>query len=210
MPLIELPVRSGVIALGSGRVLLSPAMNLTDEEIASAGEITDIVAPNLFHLDGVPRAAAKHPKARVWGPVGAKEKLPEVKWQGVLGVDDWTHEKELAHVGLAGMPKVNESAFVRRDSGTLLVSDLVFNIENAQGFGAWLILSMFGTHNRFGVSRFFSRMVKDKSAFEASLKDLLALDFDVIVPGHGAIVESGGKKLLRRALEERGFGKALT
>ena len=205
MPLVELPVRSAVIALDRGRILLSPAMNLTDAEIEETGAITDIVAPNLFHLDGVPRAAAKHPNARVWGPVGAKEKLPDVTWQGILGVDDWTHEKELAHVGLAGMPTVNESVFTHRASRTLLVSDLVFNIRGSRGFGPWLIFSLFGTKDRFGVSRFFSRMAKDKAAFEGSLKDLFALDFDAIVPSHGNVVPSGAKELLREALAERGY-----
>lgn len=201
MPLMELPIRTCLV----DGVLLSPGSTLTKEELGRLSGVTDIVATNLFHLDGVAKAAECFPEARVWGPIGAQEKLPSVRWTRTLGVDAWEHAS-LKHVLLEGMPKVNDSVFVA--DGTLYLSDLAFNIEHPKGFGAWLILSMFGTHGRFGVSRFFAKMVKDRATFEGALGRVMAHDFDAVVPAHGAVVEEGGKERLRKALLERGFTPA--
>ena len=205
MPLTTLPVRTSSVQLGDARVLLSPASALDAEQLRAAGEITDIVSPTLFHTDGMPAAAKAHPRARLWGPAGIREKLPALQWHGILGADLWPWERELAHVALGGMPSLNESAFVHRPSRTLLVADLVFNIEEPRGFGSWLIFTAFGTYRRFGVSRLFLAAVKDRAAFQVSVDQLAALDFDRVVPAHGSIVANGGRELLFAALRKRGY-----
>lgn len=204
MPLMKLPCRTTVLQLQNARILLSPASTLTGEHLREAGAVTDIVAPSLLHLDGIPAAASAHPTARVWGPAGAAEKLAGPAWQ-VLGAEPWPFETELAHVALEGMPKVQESVFLHRSSRSLFTTDLVFNILEPRGFGSWLILNVFGTHGRFGVSRLFAGMVKDKAAFERSLRAILALDFDRLVPAHGSVVETGAKAALTAALRQRGY-----
>ena len=205
MPLLALPVRSALVTLPSARVLISPGSMLTEAQLQSAGAVTDVVSNSLFHTAGVARAAAAHPTARLWGPSGAREKHPELPWHGILGQDAWPYEAELAHVALGGMPKVGESVFVDRASRTLYVSDLIFNLVDASGVGPWIILLLFGTYRRFAVSKFFAMQIKDRAAFTASMKQLLALDFDAIAPGHGDLVERDGKAKLTAALAERGF-----
>jgi hypothetical protein len=203
MPLMQLPVRTVVIPLRDARVLFSPGSMLTTEQLRSAGEVTDIVAPSLFHTEGCAPAAAVFPNARLWGPVGAAQKHPALKWHGTLGVDAWPFEDELALLPLAGMSKMNETLALHRASRTLLATDLVFNIEQPSGAGAWLILNIFGTYRRFGVSRLFLKYVDDQAAFRTSLDRVVALDFDRLVPSHGAIVETDGKARLVAALKER-------
>jgi hypothetical protein len=203
MPLMQLPVRTVVIPLRDARVLFSPGSALTPEQLRSAGAVTDIVAPSLLHTAGCPPAMAAFPDARLWGPVGAAQKHPELKWHGTLGVDAWPFEDELALLPLAGMSKMNEHLALHRASRTLLATDLVFNIEQPSGLGAWLILHIFGTYRRFGVSRLFLKYVDDKAAFQTSLNQLVALDFDRVVPSHGALVETDGKARLVAALRER-------
>ncbi len=205
MPLMKLPVRTSLIELERARVLLSPASTLTEAQLRDAGEVTDIIAPNLFHTAGMKSAAAVHPRARLWGPVGIKEKLPELSWHGVLGVDAWPYDDELRHVALRGMPGFNESVFLHQRSRVLLVSDLAFNLEESRGIGAWLILSVFGTYRRFGVSRLFLRAVKDRAAFLESLQRIAALDFAHVAPAHGRVVSEEAKGKLLGALRERGY-----
>ncbi len=205
MPAVLLPVRSVVVSLEQGRVLHSPGSRLTAQQLRDAGAVTDIVASGLLHLGGMEAAAAAHPNARLWGPPGCKEKLPNLAWHGVLGADPWPYERELAHVALEGIPSLCESVFLHTASKALLVTDLVFNIENPKGFGAWLIFSIFGTHGRFGVSRLFLRQVKDRAAFERSLAQVKALDFDHIVPSHGSVYSGEAKAKLLEALKERGY-----
>jgi glyoxylase-like metal-dependent hydrolase (beta-lactamase superfamily II) len=87
----------------------------------------------------------------------------------------------------------------------LLVSDLVFNIQEPRGIGAWLILGLFGTYRRFGASRLFLSAVKDRAAFLESLQRIAALDFAHVAPGHGSVVSEEGKQKLLAALRERGY-----
>lgn len=203
MPLVMLPVRCSVVDVEGGRVLISPSSGLTDEQLRELGDVTDIVAPSLLHTAGMKRAAAVFPRARVWGPEGCEQKQPTLAWTGRLGIDPWPWEAELPFVALGGQPEFNEAVFLHRASRSLIVTDLVFNLVDASGVGAWIILQMFGTWRRFGVSRFFIRGVKDQAAFKASIEQVLALDFDHVVPSHGAIAEGNGKALLRAALVER-------
>ena len=76
---------------------------------------------------------------------------------------------------------------------------------DSKGFGAWLILNIFGTYRKFGVSSLFLKGVKDRSAFMNSLAKVFAHDFDNIIVSHGKIVQGGAKATLRDALERRGF-----
>jgi hypothetical protein len=205
LPGLELPVRSAVIELEAGRVLWSPGSRLTEEQLRGAGAITDIVAPSLPHTGGMKRAAAAHPSARLWGPAGVREKLPELKWHGLLGVDAWPHERELSRLPIDGMPQMREHVFLHRRSRTLLVSDLVFNIREPRGWGSRPIYSLFGTYRRFAVSRLFLSRVKDREAFKASLQPISQWEFEAVVPSHGEPVEGGGKPKLMEAFRERGL-----
>jgi hypothetical protein len=204
MPLLPLPVRAVVVSLGQARILISPGTKLTPEQLTSAGEITDIVAPSLLHAAGVPAAAKLFPRATLWGPRGLHKRFPGLTWK-VLGQDAWPYQAELALFPLAGIEKIRESVFVHRDSGTLIVADLVFNLLAARGLGARLILGLFGTWKKLGISKFFLRFQSDAAAFRASLAELTRADFDRIVPSHGEVVESGGKAALVGAMKERGL-----
>lgn len=204
MPLLSLPLRTSVVETGAARVMYSPASTLSPEALRSHGEVSDVIVPNLFHLDGVRPAVQAFPKARFWLPAGAERKLPGAPPHAVLGVEPWPHEDTLPLVHLAGMPGVAETVMVDRASKTLFVADLVFNLLDAKGFGARIILGMFGTYRRFGVSRFFVRAIKDPAAFAQSARALLGLAFEDLVPAHGERKLGGAHEALRLALAERG------
>jgi len=208
MPLMKLPLRTMVIELKAGRILLSPASTMTALELAGLGELSDIVAPNLTHLEGVPAAVRAHPKARVWGPKSAQKKQPDVTWQGTLGVDSWPYEDELAHLAVNGMPRMKESLFLHHASKALLVTDFAFNMGSPPGIGPRMVLGLFGTYGRFGVSRLFLMLVKDKPAFLNSIAPLGGLDFEHVVPAHGSVVSDEAKPRLLAALLERGYSVA--
>lgn len=198
MPGMNLPVRSVFIPLSKANILISPGSRLTEGELASLGRVDEIVANNGFHNAGVPKASAIFPKARAWGVPGSKQ-------PNILNETTWPYADELPVVVLEGIPGVNEAVFFHRESRSLVVADLCFNLVNARGFGAWLVLTLFGTYRRFGVSRFFLKYVKDRNAFQKSLKRIFEWDFDSIVMAHGEIVRSDGKDRLRAALKERGI-----
>jgi glyoxylase-like metal-dependent hydrolase (beta-lactamase superfamily II) len=88
-----------------------------------------------------------------------------------------------------------EVEFLHRASGTLITGDLVVNLPGPlpRVQRAW-----FGGEGLFA-PRLVRIDIRDKRQARASLGRILAWDFDRIVPGHGEVVESGGRDALRRA-----------
>ncbi|MEZ0311865.1 MAG: hypothetical protein ACAI38_08815 [Myxococcota bacterium] len=203
MPIMKLPVRTTVIEVSGGRVMFSPGSMMSEAQLKSAGEVTDIIAPSFWHTDGGPLAAKYHPRARLWGPPGIRDKRPKHTWS-VLGEDPWPHESELRVFPLAGMPKVREHALYHVPSKSLLVVDLAFNVVDAGGVGATIILKLLSdAYRRFAVSRMLMMLVKDRRAFAASLAPIARLDIARVVPAHGAVLEAEAKVRLLAAFRER-------
>jgi len=203
MPMMQLPVRTTLVPVKGGLVLISPGTKMTDQELKALGPVTDIVAPNLFHLDGIPRASRAFPKAKIWGIPGAELKKPVVKWANILSEKTWPYQDELPLVNIEGMPMVNETLFVHNSSKSLIATDFFFNMVSEKGFWAWLILSLFGTYNKLGISRFFLKFVENKTATRDSVRKLMRLDFDRLIPSHGQIVETEGKLKLEKVLTQK-------
>lgn len=204
MPLLSLPVRSSVLSLSTGLILLSPGSKLSKEQLVQAGDVTDIVASNLLHCAGIKQAHDVFPKARVWGPISAREIKPDIPWTHLLGRDEWIHEREVRHIPLAGLPTNQESVFVDVAAKTLYVTDLFFNLQKATGWGARIILGLFGTYRRFALSKLFLNGVKDRLAFQSSLKQMMTHDFDRVVMAHGEVL-SPARDAVIAAIRERGF-----
>lgn len=205
MPALMLPVRTVVATLGKAVVMISPGSQLTVEQLKSVPTVTDIVAPSLMHTAGMKAAAAVHPQARLWGPAGVREKHPRLTWS-VLGVDAWPYEAELTPISLEGAPRYREWLFLHRESRTLIAGDLVFNLLDAKGLGARLLLSLvFDAWRRLAMPKLMMRFVDDRVAFERSLKKVTALEFEHLVPSHGEVVMHEGRSRLSAALAERRF-----
>jgi hypothetical protein len=203
MPLTELPVRTVVVKVGAGAVLISPGSQLLDEQYRTPWPITDIVAPNNFHTAGVVKAQRHFPQAILWGCEGAPEKHSHLAWQKLFGRDVWPYEEELSAFPIHGIPSVNETVFLHKPSKSLIVTDLCFNLSECRGLGANIIFRLFGTYNRFGVSRLMASLIRDRKAFTDSLSALFQNDFDRIIMSHGIPIENDAKRKLREALHER-------
>ena len=204
MPLMLLPVRTVLVQIKENWVMISPGSKMRYEEIQSLN-VTDIIAPNLFHNAGIKKAKEHFNKAKLWGVRGSSQKESSIKWDATLIKDVWPYSEDLVPVFIAGMEKVNEVVFYHPLSKSLIVTDLCFNLTKASGFGAWFILSLFGTYKKFGVSKFFIRAIRDRGSFETSMNAVMALDFENIIVSHGENLIGHGKAALRQALAERGL-----
>lgn len=207
MPVMKLPVRTTVVQTSTALIVISP-IDFTEEQlkqIEQMGEVTDLVAPSVLHHLYMGKAIQKFPKAKVWGLPGHLKKRPDILWSAILGKDPWPHQKEIDLVLIEGVPAMAEVAFFCRSLKTLIVADLCFNLQNPKGLGAAVLTRMLGTYRQFAVSRLVSRVLKDKSAFESSVRRVLEWDFDQIAMGHGDLVTGNGHKLLENAMHERGF-----
>lgn len=203
MPLMTLPVRSVVVKTKDSRILFSPGSMLTEAQLKSAGDITDLVAPNEYHTAGISMAKKIFSHAKTWGPRNYFARHKDKEFVFEITNETWPYADEISAVLLQGMPKVNEWVFFHKESKSLIVTDLCFNMVDTIGLGAWIIQSLFGTYRRFAVSKFFARFITDKNAFEKSLSNVFNFDFENIIVSHGNNIIGNAKPLLKQALGER-------
>ncbi|TKD03072.1 DUF4336 domain-containing protein [Polyangium fumosum] len=176
-----------------------------DDTLAAAlvklGRVAYLVAPNLYHNLYLGPASARFPEARVFAPPGLKEKIPSLRIDEVLSGEApaaWAGIFEQRHI--EGAPQMEEVVFLHRPSKTLVVSDLLFNIERPEGLATKIVLTMMGTRGKLARSRMWNFITKDKVAWEASVRGVLALDFDRLIMAHGDVVASGAKTRVSEAL----------
>jgi hypothetical protein len=88
-------------------------------------------------------------------------------------------------VPVEGMPRIEETAFFRRPSGTLWLTDMAFNIRTSEHLPTRLFLRLNGALGRFGPSR-----------IARSMDRLLALRPARLLPAHGVPVEAEATRVL--------------
>ncbi len=204
MPLMELPVRSVAITLeNSKQILLSPGSNLKSSDFELLDNVTDIIAPNLFHSGGILNATSYFKSSTIWGSPGCSTLKPNIKWDKELSLINWDFKDEFQLHLIEGMPKVNEFIFYHPKSKSLIVTDFCFNLDNVTGLGPKIILSLFDTYKKFGISKFFLKFIKDDLKFKKSVNELFNFDFDNIIVSHGSNIIGGAKDKLKLALLER-------
>lgn len=192
--------RRMVVFVQDGKVMLhSPFIPAPAHlrEVERLGKVTDIVTPTVFHDTFLDEVVPHYPDATYYCVPGAEKFLGEHVC--VTSVDElsntaWSDVLEV--LPMAGMPKVNECAFYHRDSRSLLVSDLLFNVQGLDGWWLHTFAKMLGFDTAPSPSRLFNSMIKDKAAFTRSLKEIKQRDFDQILTSHFNIVSSGGSEVL--------------
>jgi hypothetical protein len=169
--------------------------------MADLGPAVYFIAPSRFHDLHWPEWFAHYPDATFCGDKGMEKDHPKLPFHKVLRAEiqePW--ESELPKLLIAGMPKLNEFVFLHAPSRTLIVADLVFNIDaRQQNLLGKLFLKLNGICGRVGCSWIFRRFILDPQAFRASVEQLLRWDFDRVVPGHGAVVKDSGKRVFQDA-----------
>lgn len=207
MPLMELPLRSTIIKYKNEVIIISPIDFTASQidEIKKMGTVTTIIAPSLFHHIFVKRIHKIFDSAKIFCVKGLETKRADIKWDGIIDPSNWRFKDEIELILVEGMPKVNEALFLHKPTKTLIVVDLVFNLINARGLGSFIILSLFGTYQKLGISRFFMMLIKDRAAFIKSMQTVLNYDFQKIIMCHGEVINDNGKSVLTHALKARGF-----
>jgi len=116
---------------------------------------------------------------------------------------EWAGEVEV--LPIAGVPMLKEYAILHLPSRTLIVADLIFNFRpDERGWNRFFHRYIAGFRRYPGMSRIFKLCIKDKAAFQASMTEIFAKDFDRVIVGHGEVIETNGKALLRRGLHDAG------
>ena len=203
MGLVHFSARMTVVRLADGSVLIHSPIPLEQlaGDIEKLGPVRHILAPSGLHHLFLKAAAERFPDAAVYGPPAVLSKLKGFK-PGVI-VEDRVPEALSADFELMridGCPKVDELVLLHKRTSTLIVTDLVFNIHEAQGWFSPKVFRFVGAWQKVAQSKLWRSMTKDRAAAGASVRSLLTWDFDRLIMAHGQIVETGGRAALQGGL----------
>jgi Domain of unknown function (DUF4336) len=202
MSVAPIGTRMTLVRLRDGRVILISPIRLSAalaEQIRGLGVVAFIVAPNRVHHLFATQAKTAFPEAKLLAAPGLPDKRPRIPFDGlVTDVTSTDWHDELEALPIAGVPFLNEVALFHRHTRTLILTDLCFNIRS----GPWWAMLTFRLNDmwqRFGPSRIFRLLIRDREALRKSLDQILRWDFDRVIIAHGEIVENGGRQALRGA-----------
>lgn len=205
---LQLPVRMSVIRLGDGFLWLHSPTRMTGElkqALDRLGSVRHLVAPNVAHWSYLRDWQRSYPMAVTWAAPGLKDR-GQVRKAGIR-VDhelgdaapaDWA--QEILQVVVPGLG-FREVAFLHRPTRTLLLTDLMMNLEPEKVprilrplAGA---LGLVGTDGqppryvRFAVSR-------KRGEAAGAVSRMIAWEPDQVIFGHGRWFPRDGTEALRR------------
>lgn len=203
--------RMTIIQLKSGGLVIHSAIRLQAQDYAkidALGKVEYIVAPNAYHTSEVHFFANRYPQAKVLVPKSVAESLKKhCQVHGTLP-EAWSPRlrEEVGCLEFEGTRGLAECVFFHRPSKTLLVTDLVFNMQQEVFGGMKLFFKLNKIYKRFGPSRIFRYVfVNYPEVARESFNEIMRWDFDRVIMSHGEILNTGGKEALKRGFEEVGL-----
>ena len=145
-------------------------------ELEAWGTPEYLIVPNGMHRLDAPAYKKRYPKLKVFAPLGSRRKVEEV-----LPVNGaYADFPEVPSLELRTLPGISESegALIvsSRDGRTVILNDVVFNMDRPKDVLGLLITTAFGSAPGPRVSRLAKlTFVKDRHALKAELKSLAAL-----------------------------------
>lgn len=208
---MPLPVRMTVIRLSNGELWLhSPTRYEADlhRAISALGPIRHLVAPNIAHWTFLKAWQEHCPEALTWAAPNLAERRQVrragVRLDRVLSddvPDAW--RQDLQQVVVPGGLGFREVAFFHAPSSTLILTDLVLNLE-AGKMPALLrpLLRLAGMTAPHGMPPPYLRLAVKLRASDAAsaVRRLIALGPERVVFTHGAWFERDGTASLRRSM----------
>jgi len=207
MPIGDFPRRMTVARLRDGRLVIFSAISLEEREMVALekfGPPTFLVVPSDLHRMDAKIWKERYPRALVLAPEGAYDKVNEVVPVDATGFDFRDQSVQFLTVpGTEG----HEAALVVTSAGgtTLVLNDLIWNIDDRPGFGGWLmkISGMTGKQPHFPPALVARRSIRDKPALRQQLETWAAIyALKRIIVSHGAIIDHDPESVLRELAKQ--------
>jgi hypothetical protein len=201
MPLGEIPRRMTIVRLADGGLVIYSAIALDDDEmkrIEAFGKPAWLVVPNDVHRTDAKIWKDRYPTMEVIAPPGARDHVDEVVRVDATAVD--FADRRVRFVVVPGTDGHEAALEVETATGTtLVVNDLIWNVDDRPGFGGWIFHALGFTgpapHMPGVIER---RTVKDPQALRRQLESWAALpDLNRIIVSHGTMLVHDPKQVLR-------------
>ena len=200
-----LPSRTTIIRLGDGRLVVISPPPLGDPSAAAAidsiGTVEYVVVPNPFHYLFASEFLRHYSGARLLTAPGLIDRVPELNFATELGPqppEAWSGELE--YVAIGPMRGLSEVILFHVSTGSLVLTDLAFNMTRYPRALDRFIWRLSGIPARFGpgrTSRFL--LLRDRAAASRGLSRAMQWPINRIVVAHGDVVDDDPVSQLRRA-----------
>jgi hypothetical protein len=200
---VEMGTRMAVVRLDDGGLFLHSPVALdaeTRRDIDALGPVRAVVAPNKYHHLYVGDYFTAYPEAEIFAAPGLAEKRRDLRFHGTLADEPaslWAGQIE--QLVFRALPALNDVLFCHRRSRTLIATDLVFNMQSHPSLVTRLVFRLDGAYGKFGPSRLWRLLTRDRAAARAAIERILVWDFDRVIMAHGEVLESGGREAIRAA-----------
>ena len=200
MPVGDFPRRMTVVRLQSGKLAIYSAIALDEVEMRALedfGEPSFLIVPNDIHRLDAKIWKDRYPDLAVIAPAGVRKKV-----ETVVPVDRTTvdfADSRVEYVTVAGTEEREAALLVKTWSGTtLVVNDLIWNLEHLPGVGGWLFRVMGLSCGKPCIPAVVElREIKDKKALRGQLEAWARIaDLNRIIVSHGAIVTRDAPSVL--------------
>jgi len=200
---IKIKTRMTVIRLQDGALWVHSPIEPTPSvlaELSSLGEVRYVVAPNRTHHLFFRRFLKSFPQAKGFVAPGLPEKVKDLSQYPVVPMPGpWGDELQSWFID--GLPVLSETVWFHKNTGTLLLTDLLFFFGANNTGLAKLVARLLGVYERLGMSLTMKLMTKDKEALRRSIEPLLLLPVERVVLAHDQIVQEQPAVKLRKAFE---------
>ena len=199
-----LPTRTSVLVLSSGGLLVvspPPVAAGGLEGLDALGPVRHVLVPNSFHHLNARPFLARYPQAIFWAAPDLFARvagLPPGTELTQATPDAWSGIVE--HAILGPTRGVSEVALFHRDSATLILTDLAFNMVRIASRFDRVAWRLSGVPSGFGPSR-TARMLllRDRALAATFLRRLHAWRFRRVIVAHGESLEVDAVDVFRRA-----------
>ena len=188
---ISLTTRMTVIRLRDGSLWVhSPIFPTRElvEELQKVGAVRYVVAPNKSHHLFFPPFLDAHPAAQGFIAAGLELKRPDLKrFPPVPREAPWGDE--IQGFFIEGLPILNETVWFHSDTGTLVLTDLLFCFAETNRGVTALVSRLLDVRGKLGMSRTMKWATKDKQALARSVLPLLSLPVQRVIVAHDQIID---------------------
>ena len=166
-------------------------------QIDELGEVSAVVAPNLWHHLFFEDFVACYPAASACVAPGLGEKIPGLAAYPSIDAVDWLPDFDVHMV--QGLPILNESAWFHRATGTLVLTDMLFCFGPENTWFTRLFARAQGMYQKLGFSRSMKLTIQDRAALAESVRVVAHWDIQRIVLAHDQLIESDAREQFLKA-----------
>ncbi|HEY6078968.1 MAG TPA: hypothetical protein VIW29_09200 [Polyangiaceae bacterium] len=202
LPLGAFPRRMTVARLRDGRLVIYSAIALDEHAMTTLEEIGEpafLIVPGDLHRMDAKIWKDRYPQLFVVAPRGAREHVSEVV---SVDADHVTfNDPNVRYITVPGTAEREAALLVKRLGGsTLVVNDLIWNVQDRPGFGGWVFHAL-GLSGGAPVIPFVAKLhsIEDQAALRDQLQAWARLgDLQRIVVSHGDVIETEAPIVLRQ------------